>query len=158
MTLNNDDILKHRGGTAQNDFTNTINLEHFEMSNQNKSKYYDTDGLKTFLNKHKNKLTILSLNIDSLYSKFEYLKQLTETLEQDGAPISIICIQEARIHEQSDTNHLQLHNYNLTTQCLNKHCSTKGGLAIYTLNNIHITNIQQLNTFNTWEGLSIRIE
>ena len=76
MALEYDDILKHRGGILNNDFTKKISLNHFETSAKTKSKYYDTDGLGLFLPKHKNKLTILSLNIASLHSKCNDLKQL----------------------------------------------------------------------------------
>ena len=53
--------------------------------------------MSEFLDKHKNKLTILSLNIDSLSSKFDDLSILVNTLAKSNALINIICIQEARI-------------------------------------------------------------
>jgi hypothetical protein len=139
MTLNSNLILKYRGGTRNNDLTNTTNLEFFEMTTKSKSKYYDTDGLISFLLKHKNKITVLnSINIDSLNSKYNDLKELTENMEKQNAFVSIICIREARLNENTDTDHLQLNNYDLITQPLTKHCSTKGGLACYILNCIQI--------------------
>ena len=157
MTLNSDLILKYRGGTINNDLTNTTNLEFFEMPTKSKSKYYDTDGLISFLLKHKNKITVLSINIDSLNSKYNDLKELTENMEKQNAFVSIICIQEARLNENTDTDHPQLHNYNLITQPLTKQCSTKGGLACYILNCVRIQKTEHLNNFSTWEGLAIDI-
>jgi exonuclease III len=157
MTLNGENILQHRGGSENNDLTNLTHLDFLDLHTTAKSKYYDDTGLKNFLQKHKSKLTILSLNVDSLYSKHNDLKELTENLEKDGAFISIICLQEARITEHTDTDALQLNNYNLITQPLTKICSTKGGLACYILNSVQVTKTQHFHTFNTWEGLAIDI-
>ena len=133
MSIESDNILKQRGGTLQNDLTHKINLEHFEISSKHKSKYYDTQGLSHFLLKHKNKLTVLSLNIASLNSKFDDLTALLDELEAQNTKIGVICIQEAGIKDSTDVKHLEIQNYNLFTQSLNKDCSTKGGLAIYVL-------------------------
>ena len=74
----------------------------------------------TALSKHKQKLTILSLNIDSLNSKIDDLKLLLADLEKGGDAIGIICITEAWIREDSDTSHLHIENYNLITQSFNQ--------------------------------------
>jgi hypothetical protein len=157
MALEYDDILQHRGGMLNNDLTKKLNLNHFEISAKMKSKYYDTLGFSQFLLKHSNKLTILSLNIASLHSKHNDLKQLVDELAHLKVSLSIICIQEAGIKDNTDTSHLELDNYTLITQSLNKNCCTKGGLAIYILNTFEIKNIKNYNTFSTWEGLSIDI-
>ena len=52
--------------------------------------------------------TVLSLNIDSLNSKFDELNILIHTLAESNVFISVICIQEARIGENSNVEHLNL--------------------------------------------------
>ena len=56
MTLNSEDILRHRGGIQENDLTKIINVDNFELCSKTKTKYYDTEGLHGFLKKHNNKL------------------------------------------------------------------------------------------------------
>ena len=50
--------------------------------------------------------TVLSLNIDSLNSKFDELNILMHTLAESNVFISVICIQEARIGEHANVEHL----------------------------------------------------
>ena len=112
MSIGPENIPEQWGGTLQNDITQKINLDHFEISSKHKSKYYDTQGLSDFLLKHKTKLTILSLNIASLNSKLDDLTVLLYKLEAQNTKISIICIQEAGIKNSTDTKHLEIQNYN----------------------------------------------
>ena len=83
---------------------------------QNHYNYHNVDDLKNFLTKKKKKITVLSLNIDSLNSKFDELNILIHTLAESNVFISVICIQEARIGENSSVEHLNLKNYKMITQ------------------------------------------
>ena len=80
------------------------------------TKYYNVEDFSEFLDKHKTKLTILSLNIDSLNSKFDDLCILVNTLAKSNTLINIICIQEARIRQGTDIEHLKLDGYSMIGQ------------------------------------------
>ena len=112
--------------------------------------------LRTFLLKKK-KINVLSLNIDSLNSKFDELNILIHTLAESNVFISVICIQEARIGENSNIEHLNLKNYKMITQAYTDICSRKGGLVTYLLNSIPLANQTMHNTYSTWEGLFVDI-
>ena len=71
--------------------------------------------------------------------------------------INVICIQEARIRKNTDTQHLNLKNYTMTTQTSTDRCSKKGGLVTYVSNNITISNSKAYNTYSTWEALCLDI-
>ena len=91
-------FLRHKGGIVENDLTKIINIDISESSISIKSKYHNVDDLKTFLKRHTNKLTILSINIDSLSSKIDELNILISSLAESDVQINVICLQEARIH------------------------------------------------------------
>ena len=112
--------------------------------------------LRTFLLKIQ-KITVLSLNIDSLNSKFDELNIMIHTLAESNVFISVICIQEARIGENSNLDHLNLKNYKIITQAYTDRCSRKGGLVTYLLNSIPLANQTMHNTYSTWEGLFVDI-
>ena len=61
-------------------------------------------------------MTVLSLNIDSLNSTLDELNILIHTLAESNVFVSVICIQEARIGENSNVEHLNLKNYKIITQ------------------------------------------
>ena len=81
----------------------------------------------------------------------------TYTLAKSNTLINIICIQEARIRQGTDIEHLKLDGYSMITQPYTEKCSKKGGLVTYVSNNINIVNYNTFNTFTTWEGLSLDI-
>ena len=103
MSISTDDFLRFKGGVEQNDFTKIVNLGADENTVRAKSLYHNVDDLKNFLTK---KMTVLSLNIDSLNSKFDELNILIHSLAESNVFISVICIQEARIGENSNVEHL----------------------------------------------------
>ena len=108
MSISTDDLLRFKGGVEQNDFTKILNLGADENTVRAKSLYHIVDDLKNFLTKNTKQITFLSLNIDSLNSKFDKLNILIHTLAESNVFISVICIQEARIGEHSNVEHLNL--------------------------------------------------
>ena len=157
MSLNAEEFLKFKGGLLRNNLANILHVDHGESPVTVHTKYYTVEDLSEFLDKHRNKLTILSLNIDSLNSKFDDLSILVNSLAKSNALINIICIQEARIGQGTDIEHLKLDGYSMITQPYTEKCSKKGGLVTYVSNNINIVNYKTFNTFTTWEGLSLDI-
>ena len=106
MSISTEDFLRFKGGVEQNDFTKILNLGSDENTVRAKSLYHNVDVLKNFLTKNTKKITVLSLNIDSLNSKFDELNIMIHTLAESNVFISVICIQEARIGENSNLDHL----------------------------------------------------
>ena len=102
MSVNTEEFLRHKGGIEENDLTKMLNIDLSESSSI-KSKYHNVEDLKTFLKRHTNKLTSLSLNIDSLSSKIDELNILISTLAESDVQINVIFIQEARIRKNRYT-------------------------------------------------------
>ena len=69
MSVNTAELLRHKGSIEENHLKKIINIDLSESSISIKSKYHNAEDLKTLLKRHTNKLTILSLNIDSLISE-----------------------------------------------------------------------------------------
>ena len=72
--------------------------------------------------------SILSLNVQSINAKFDELKITIEQINQVHT-ISVICIQESWLENESNNNLYQLDNYNLISK--SKYSSEHGGLLIY---------------------------
>ena len=111
MSISTNDFLRFKGGVEQNDFTKILNLCSDENTVRVKTLYHNVDDLKNFLAKNSKKITVLSLNIDSLNSKFDELNILIHTLAESNVFISVICIQEARIGENSNVGTAIVHYY-----------------------------------------------
>ena len=88
----------------------------------------DTD-IESFFGKHANHFTLFSMNADSLHAKHAHLRIFVDRLLTKGMFFSAICIQEARIHKNTNCKMLDLPKYNLIPKP--SVCSKKGGLAIY---------------------------
>ena len=82
MSVNTEEVVRHKGGIEENDLTKIINIDISESSINIKSTHHNVDDLKTFLKRHTYKLTILSLNIDSLSSKIYELNILISALAE----------------------------------------------------------------------------
>ena len=93
----------------------------------------DDASIEHFLRFHSNNFTVLSLNIDSLHSKKDYLKLYISKLLTKNLFFSAICIQEARISKQQvkgkKLDALDMPEYN--TIPMGYVASTKGGLVTY---------------------------
>ena len=127
-------ILNNIGGTSQNSLCDILN-ELNEVDDDNgsisllkHSPYYD-NSITDYLKKNKDKFTILSSNIDSIYSKFSDIETFINNLYDQDLSFSCICFQECRITDESNLSLIQLPNYNCISS--GKTCSSKGGLIIY---------------------------
>ena len=87
--------------------------------------------VKTFgkqLSQVKSKLSILSLNIQTINTKFDELKIILDDINQHHQ-ISVICLQEAHVDENDSTLNFKLNDYQLISK--RRYCSNAGGLIIY---------------------------
>ena len=92
------------------------------------SKYYDDHEFKSVLQKFNSKISILSLNCQSINAKFDKIKIFLDGIN-DMNSLSIICIQET--WSQDDIDMTVLIFLNFTILCANRHISAHGGLIIY---------------------------
>ena len=77
----------------------------------------------------KNRLSILSLNCQSLHAKFDYIKLLIEKFMHNNCPLQVLCLQETWISSGTDLSPYIIPGYHLI---LTPHyASSHGGLLIY---------------------------
>ena len=98
-----DDFLKYKGGILRNDLNTLLDIEHTDGSIPNKTKYCNSADLSYFIKSHNNKLSVFSLNVNSLNCKFDELNILVNHLADSNVQIKIICIQENRLSSNTDT-------------------------------------------------------
>ena len=101
-------------------------------------------------------LNVLSLNIQSLSSKFEELKILLDRIEKSGGNVSVLVLQE--IWDVSLPNLFLIKDFELFTNT--RETSKGGGVAIYCKKDLNpklIPGLVRQNTF-TFESIAIEIQ
>ena len=96
----------------------------------------------------------MSFNCQSINAKFNELQIIVENLNNN--PVSVICLQESWLKENSDYSLYNLSNYKLT-KCRTK-CSDHGGLMTYVHKRFDVSSpINILESVNGWEYVCIEI-
>ena len=151
-----DGILSNFGGLIDNNLINILgNPEADDLTLFTNSPYVDTVDLTDVLSTSKGKITVFSLNVQSINSKFKYLYPLLIDLCNKDIGFSAICLQESWLSDDSDLSQINMPNYNLIHK--GKTCSGHGGLLIY-LHQRYSYNIRNLyESPDIWEGLFINI-
>ena len=107
-------ILENFGGSELNDLVNIVQEQDNETEDINtiKSSIYLThDSLKDNLDIFTNKFTILSINCQSLFAKFDSLNVLIKELNFEKCQFSAICLQETWLSIDSDLSFYQIEDY-----------------------------------------------
>ena len=161
--VDDSNILMHFGGLDRNSLIRILNpndedqsIFYDEPSIMKNSPYYHDEKLINELNTKTNNFNILSLNCESINSKFDQINITIEQFKRNGCTFSAVCLQESWLSDDSDTSLLQLDGYNLISQ--GKRCSTRGGLIIYLKDTIKYKLIDIEANSNIWEGQFIEIE
>ena len=119
--LNEENSLSHLLDKISPEIENETDLiEH--------SKYYNDVDFKNVLHNANSKISMLSLNCQSINAKFDKLKFFLGDVNKDH-PISVICIQESWGHEEMEMSYFSLPNYSMVYK--NRRLSTHGGLILY---------------------------
>ena len=156
------DLLENLGGVNRNDLNSVLktdneNDDSFETYHQ--SNYYDIDSLVKSLQKDDQKFHTLSLNIESLKSKFSQLLVFLGSLLEQKCQIDAIFLQETWLTEkQCKENALKIYNipgYHAIP--FGRKCGRKGGLLIYLRECYSYTPRDLYTTSNQWEGLFIDV-
>jgi hypothetical protein len=119
------------------------------------SPYYTNDDAVTLLKTRPDALSLLSLNCQSLPSKFSQLQIYTEFFKQNSCPFSIISLQETWLSNDYDTSLLQLDGYDFIH--MPRQCSLHGGVGIYIKNTLKYQVLQIEGNPELWDGIFIEI-
>ena len=76
------------------------------------SEYYNDVEFRNVLHNTNSKISILSLNSQSINAKFDQLKIFLDNINME-CPISVICIQESWTHEGIEMSQFSLLNYTM---------------------------------------------
>ena len=93
------------------------------------SPYIEIESLTPVLSKYKSIFSVLSLNIQSLNSKFDTLLAILSDLNDNNIKIDAICLQETWLSNDQDASVFSIAGYQLIH--LGKKCSSHSGLAIF---------------------------
>ena len=111
MELSDHSILSHLGGLENNSLISILDINNNELQVIKHSSYYDLDKLKNLVNEKKKIVSILSLNIQSIYAKFDELEAFIEELHNLKYTFNVICLQECWIYNQTYPLNIQLPGY-----------------------------------------------
>ena len=125
------------------------------------SEYVDVETFGKQLSQAKSKLSILSLNIQTINTKFDELKIILDNINQHH-PISVICLQKTH-HDNESTLSFELNDYQLISK--SRYCSKAGGLIIYIHNDFNFKHVDISSEMSdndetkpSWESLFIEIK
>ena len=130
------DLLKNLGGINVNDLNSALrtNDDHDDFTHTyNQSDYHDIDSLGTVLSKNEQKFHTISLNIESIKSKFTHLNVFLEALLEQNCQIDALFLQETWLTDkQCEEENLKFYNIpGYQAVPLGRKCGRKGGLMIY---------------------------
>ena len=128
-------ILENVGGLHSHSLAHILNVDNTDDAEElniiKHSPYFDQENFIKILKEKNKKITVPSLNIQSINAKFDQLKILLHLIQENNCHISAICLQETWLRDDSNNALISLDNYNFISQ--GKKCSSYGGLAIYLL-------------------------
>ena len=93
------------------------------------SPYIETDSLVPILSRHKGDFSVLSLNIQSINSKYDALLAVLSELNANDIKIDAICLQETWLSDYHDVAMFNIPGYQLISQ--GHSCSNHSGLIIF---------------------------
>ena len=130
------ELLKNVGGAQANNLNEIIKLLTIDEDHQetfSTSNYYDLDALIKSCNEKKSSLSVLSLNIDGLNTKFNQLTAFLSILNDAGIYFNVIMLQQTMLPKTIDNK--VLNSYSISGYHPPIHqgfeCGCKGGLLIY---------------------------
>ena len=142
--------------TSLTHLLDTNGEEHYNEAQIIKhSAYYGETEFSKLLNK-KAGLTILSVNIQCVNTKFDDLESFINRVNLSN-PISVICLQECWLKDTDNVSMFNLTDYNLVS--LPRTCCGHGELMIYVHNLFQCTTINHkiMKKATDWEYLCVEI-
>ena len=125
-------FIHNMGLNEKNSLPHLLNRISPELENEasliEHSKCYNDVEFRNVLHNTNSKISILSLNSQSINAKFDQLKIFLDNINIE-CPIWVICIQESWAHEGIEMSQFSLPNYTMLFE--NRRLSTHGGLIMY---------------------------
>ena len=132
---------------------NDDNDEHDQPIMQ--SLYYSDNDFIATLSNSNNPVAILSLNCQSISSKFDDILILVEKVYQRNQNIDILCIQESWLGEHSHYSQYNIDGYDMYYQ--SSVCSSHTGLIIYVRSEYQVKQLNLRNSSVLWESLFLEV-
>ena len=132
---------------------NDDNDEHDQPIKQ--SLYYSDNDFIATLSNSNNPVAILSLNCQSISSKFDDILILVEKVYQRNQNIDILCIQESWLGEHSHYSQYNIDGYDMYYQ--SSVCSSHTGLIIYVRSEYQVKQLNIRNSSVLWESLFLEV-
>ena len=132
---------------------NDENDEHDQPIMQ--SLYYSDNDFIATLSNSNNPVAILSLNCQSISSKFDDILILVEKVYQRNQNIDILCIQESWLGEHSHYSQYNIDGYDMYYQ--SSVCSSHTGLIIYVRSEYQVKQLNLRNSSVLWESLFLEV-
>ena len=157
-TLDND-ILRNFGTIDSYDLTSIVKCdtdsknEYFDNFQLKSSHYYDLQSLVSGIKNYP--FSIMSMNCQSLNSKFDSILLLVEELHRYNCNIGVICLQETWLDDNFEFAYFNIPGYICLGQ--GRYCSAHGGLITYVHNSLkYDSNITSIKS-DSVEGLFVKI-
>ena len=162
IMANSNSFIHNTGLTEENSLVHLLDAISPQEENEadiiEHSKYYDDKDFNNALQSYNSKISMLSLNCQSISAKFDKLKLFLDDVNNQN-PISIICIQETWGHEGIQMNYFSLPNYRLINA--NRRLTAHGGLIIYIHNDFEFKELNEefpiTHTSNSFESLFVEV-
>ena len=126
------------GFNIANSWTHLLDKDSNEFPCITLSEYVDVKTFGKQLSQVKSKLSILSLNIQTINTKFDELKIILDDINQHHQ-ISVICLQETHLDENDSMLSFELNDYQLISK--GRYYSDSRGLIIYILNDFNFKHV-----------------
>ena len=88
------DFVDNMHLNISNSFTHMLNTENSDELNVIRYSPYITDDLLLQSRENRKRLSIVSLNCQSLHAKFDYIRLLIDKFMKNDCPLQAICLQE----------------------------------------------------------------
>ena len=153
-------ILYPYGGTQPNNLINILRSnDDNDISTLKLSPYMYLSTITSHLQNNRNNLSVFTLNVQSLNSKFSEIQYFITDLSKDNLLVDAICFQVTWLHTNDEVGTFHLPAYNIIHQ--GKLCCGHGGLVIYLSNQYtntsHTLRSDLYKDSTIWEGLFIDI-
>ena len=152
-------LLKHFGGEHSNNLSNLLfhNEEENEWHTGTSSPYVNLRQFISYASSNREKLSILSLNCQSLNAKFDRILSTLETVYKESHfYFKIICLQETWHKHPEDIDMFTIPNYHNPFH-IPASCSQHGGLVCYVHQTLEAEQIKSYSGLSWFEGMTIRV-
>ena len=156
--LKKEDILKNFGGAYTNSLKNILqNVENDrEIETVIPSQYYTLENMPTQICETDSNFLILSLNTQSISSKFGSIEIMMHTFRERNINPDVLLFQESWVGNDDRLSMLQLEGYTCINQGYKVSCH--GGLITYVKTKYDVKILDICPNSQIWEGLFIELQ